>query len=678
MVGGQVRPPRLDLANEDLIRSHVHALWLAETNLDLKSSLADLLDLDGDPPSLALRDSVQAAIQNDVARRRAGEKAQRMLASIPEIEGADWYSDNWLDETLRAAHLRFDDVCDRWRDLYLSAWNNRAYQHQLVGTASLTAADRGRAQALRDQAEAQIKLLTGESDESRAQSDCYSYRDFASEGFLPGYSFPRLPLSAWIPGRRGRSGRNDYLSRPRFLAISEFGPRSIVYHEGSRYRITQVLLPAERLEGNKLQTEQIKRCEVCGYLHPIQGTQPGPDLCEHCDAPLPNATERLFRLRNVVTKRQDRITSDEEERQRLGFEIWTAIRFATPEGVPSAREAEIKSGGATLAIATFAPSATIWRINVGWRRRGNPAKLGFVLDTNRGYWARSNEDPTDKDDAMSESRETVIPYVEDTRNVLILTPDRPLTPEAMASIGAALKTAIQTEFQLEDMELAVEALPSEHDRRSLLLYESAEGGAGILRRLAMEPIAMASVGRRALEICHFDPETGADQRRAPGAKDECAAACYDCLMSYGNQRDHKLLDRFVVKDWLMALATGHLETTSSYRPRDEHFDGLQRAAESTLEKAWLNAVNEGGYLLPTHAQHYLESAIARPDFLYEDKFVAIYVDGPVHDHRDVKERDAAAQSRLEDAGWYVLRFGPDSRSWRAILDANPGVFGKSS
>ncbi len=33
---------------------------------------------------------------------------------------------------------------------------------------------------------------------------------------VPGYSFPRLPLSAYIPGRRQRRGvRDEYLSRPR-------------------------------------------------------------------------------------------------------------------------------------------------------------------------------------------------------------------------------------------------------------------------------------------------------------------------------------------------------------------------------------------------------------------------------------------------------------------------------
>ena len=31
MVSGQVAPPQLDLANEDLVRAHVHAIWLSET-----------------------------------------------------------------------------------------------------------------------------------------------------------------------------------------------------------------------------------------------------------------------------------------------------------------------------------------------------------------------------------------------------------------------------------------------------------------------------------------------------------------------------------------------------------------------------------------------------------------------------------------------------------------------
>jgi len=33
------------------------------------------------------------------------------------------------------------------------------------------------------------------------ESDFYPYRYLATEGFLPGYNFPRLPLRALVPGR---------------------------------------------------------------------------------------------------------------------------------------------------------------------------------------------------------------------------------------------------------------------------------------------------------------------------------------------------------------------------------------------------------------------------------------------------------------------------------------------
>lgn len=676
MVGGQVRAPRLDLTNEDLVRAHVHAVWLAETNLDLKTSLADILELDGDPPRLELKDSVRDAINSDVARRRAREKASSVISALG-LDDADWYVDRWLDDVLAAAPLNFDATCERWRDLYLSAWRNRATQHQVIGDHSRPGPERKRATQVRDQAEAQMKLLTGETDESRIQSDFYSYRYFASEGFLPGYSFPRLPLSAWIPGRRGASGRNDYLSRPRFLAISEFGPRSIVYHEGSRYRITQVMLPAERLEDNKLPTERIKRCEVCGYLHEVGVTDAGLDTCEQCSSALPATMDRLFRLRNVMTKRQDRITSDEEDRQRQGFEIRTSLRFATHDGVPTSRHATVMRGDEHLADLTYAPATTIWRINVGWRRRANKERLGFILDTERGYWATNQTEEDDSEDPMSRSQETVIPFVEDTRNVLLLTP-RP-TPSAnlMASLSAALKSAIQAEYQLEDMELAVEPMPAEHERRLLLFYEAAEGGAGVLRRLAQDPEAMAQVARKALDICHFDTD-GTDRRKAPGAKDDCAAACYDCLMSYGNQRDHDLLDRFIARDWLLTLAGSVVQPSATYGEPSEHFEALRRIAESDLERAWLDAVRSASLRLPDRGQVHIEAANARPDFVYPDLQVAIFVDGPVHDYPDVQARDVAAEARLVDLGFYVLRFGADAREWPTIFDQNPNVFGRRS
>src|SRR5207302_116023 len=143
-------------------------------------------------------------------------------------------------------------------------------------------------------------------------------------------------------------------------------------------------------------------------------------------------------------------------------------------------------------------------------------------------------------------------YVEDRRNCLVVEPDGAADVGLLASLQAALKSAIQVLYQLEDDELAVELLPSPDLRtaagsdsgpRQILFYESAEGGAGVLRRLLDDPAAWPAVARKALEICHFDPDTGTDWGHAERATEICEAACYDCLLSYYNQRAHLLLDR---------------------------------------------------------------------------------------------------------------------------------------
>ncbi len=46
MVAGVVAPPKLELANQDLIESHVYSIWLARTGLYLGDSMNQILDLD--------------------------------------------------------------------------------------------------------------------------------------------------------------------------------------------------------------------------------------------------------------------------------------------------------------------------------------------------------------------------------------------------------------------------------------------------------------------------------------------------------------------------------------------------------------------------------------------------------------------------------------------------------
>jgi len=509
------------------------------------------------------------------------------------------------------------------------------------------------------------------------QSDFYSYRYFASEGFLPGYNFPRLPLSAYIPGRRARQqDRNEYLSRPRFLAISEFGPRAIVYHEGSRYEINRVILSVESSES--LTTSGVKQCEHCGYLHLLNDDGMGLDMCEHCGAPLPLPLRQLFRLQNVATRRRDKINSDEEERVRLGYDIRTAVRFEKHESSSPMRMGWASEEGKpeeSLAKLTYGHAATLWRINLGWMRRKDQSMYGFLLDIERGTWEKNEQSSGGEDEAMSPRTARVIPYVEDRRNCLLFEPSERLNTAQMASLQAALKNAIQVRYQLEDNELAVEPLPDMASRHQMLFYEAAEGGAGVLRRLIDDPQSLREVAQEALCLCHFDPATGEDLRHAQRAREDCEAACYDCLLTYYNQRDHQLLDRRGIRDFLLRLARTQVVASAKDTPCPQHLEQLQRLTGSSLEQQWLSHLEGRGLLLPTKGQPLIPECQTRPDFLYEDAMAAIYIDGPYHDYPERHARDAATTECLEDRGYFVIRFGHQD-DWDAIIAQYPSIFGR--
>lgn len=680
MVSGQVSTPRLDLVNEDLIRAHVHAVWLAASGANLGSSLTEVLAVSPEDGSAPVNESVAAALTDTSSRISARRVAQRMLSDLQDdLRVAPWYTDSWLTDTLNAVPRAFDEACGRWRGLYKSAIEQQAVQNTVITSASAAVDARNRAKQLRREAEQQLEILQAAG--GRVQSDFYSYRYFAGEGFLPGYSFPRLPLSAFIPGRRGpgRSNFGDFVQRPRFLAISEFGPRALVYHEGARYEINRVIFPVREQSdesGEPVLTTQAKQCILCGYLHPVSNLA-NDDICEKCGASLPPPRTGLFRLQNVATRIRQRISSDEEERQRQGFELITGVRFAERDGRPSFRTGVVTAvDGTDLASLSYGDTATIWRINLGYRRRAHSKPPGFVLDVDSGRWAREADEQASDDDPTGPRVQRVIPFVEDRRNCLLLEPATTLDVETMASMQAALKHAVQRVFELEEGELAVEPLPAPDDRRILLFYESAEGGAGVLRRLLDEPEVFAHVAREALVVCHYDPRTGLDHGDQVG-NEGCEAACYECLLFYRNQMDHELLDRRQAVDGLTPYldATVSADTSPSPPYRDA---ALRAGAESSLEREWIEAIIRKGLRRPDRDRPVLETGSARcqPDFAYDaPHYLAVYVDGSDDPAR--ASRDHAHADALRNAGWRVARFGKPG-TWDDVFAQLLDVFGGTS
>jgi hypothetical protein len=670
MVAGEVAAPRIDLTNEDLLKSHVHAIWLECAGLDLGTVVLDVIDLtESDEHGYTFKPHVLDALNDEQARRLASTRAIKVLESVLAFydEGQEIQPEGLVEKELNTLQRQLRRALERWYALYSAALSMKELHNKRVSDAQLSENERNISKSLRAQAESQLDLLT--RARGAFEGDFYSYRYFAAEGFLPGYNFPRLPISAFIPGRRRNSGRDEFVSRARFLAISEFGPRSLVYHNGRRYQVNNVSMNLTHGEEG-LVYQELKRCETCGHGHLVNPETP-KEICTLCEAPLlpEGRIGRLVQMQNVTLKLKERITCDEEERQRFGYRITSAVSF---EGQSKRFDAVLEVGGAAICSMYFGPTATLWRINRGWSNSNPGEPDGFVLDLESGRWQRNNAEEEDNDAAHGARTARIVPYVQDQKNALLLIPKN-VRIEAMPSLQSVLKEAIQQVFQIEPMELGMEALPSRRERRSLLMYEVSEGGAGVLKELIRSKEAWPKLIAKALEICHFDPDTGADL-----GDSYCSKACYSCLLDYANQPDHHELDRYRVKDVLWDWRKATLRESGGEGLRSERFEALLNACDSQLERDWLQLVFDGGYHLPSHSQQTTPGVYARPDFEYRDQMAAIFIDGPPHDQVRNVARDVEVTESLEAVGYRVIRFRYDEKSnWKAIMLRYEDIFGKS-
>ncbi len=548
MVDGVVRPPSIDLTNPDLVQSHLHAEWLAASGIELKASISTNLDMDvpGKPllPALA----AQAA---DAQTAREAERAVAAVLSALALDYADrppeWFTDvkEVARRVVQEAPSRFACVFDRWRDLLDSAERQVDGAARTLRDYSISSRERQAAELRQRDGNHQIAILLGGTESQGA--DFYVYRYLATEGFLPGYNFPRLPLMAYVPGGDGGEGRR-YIQRARFLAISEFGPSSLVYHEGRAFRVDRALLKgAGGGPDGMLATFATSICPMCGAGHDGEP----PEECHVCGHELHNPAiiTRLYRIENVGTRPVERITANDEDRRRQGFDLQTTFSFQRATGVVSR---VLEDAGGDILTATFAPAATVRRINKGLRRRRDEGDIGFSIDPRTGRWVGAETEEQAPDPLRA--RQKITPVVEDRKNALLLRFPQALRLAAgdaadtvMTTLQHALARGIETVYQLEEGEILGEPTPSRRDRQALFFYEAAEGGAGALSRLVNEADGFRAVARAALVTMHVEEASIDGASDDPAALREaparCVAGCYRCLLSYFNQPDHERIDR---------------------------------------------------------------------------------------------------------------------------------------
>ena len=661
MVYGEVRAPVLDLANRDLIDSHLQAVWLSCVDEPLDPCIAELLVLDdaGRP----LQPDLEAALKDQRVADEAGERIRRVLDLVaddltPEL--APWYTgrDAYADAVSAAAAARFDRAFNRWRDLFRPPPRSSATPRgeQWTTTRRRTGRSGRRRPAMRRQwtsstccsaAPAHSRATSTPTATSPRKGSCpgttsrgcrssrTSRRAGTAADARPTCSaraFSRSPSSARAASSTTRGGRTGSCARSSRSA------------SGSRRRPTRNC--------------PRRRCASARAAAP--DTSPATCRCATPAArPLGDAevVGGTYRIDNVATQPAEQITANDEERQRQGFDLQTTFEWATRDRALDVRRASAADEEGEIVRLAYGAGAAITRLNKGLRRRADKGVLGFLIDPVTGYWAKNDDAEEGALDPTAAPRQRVVPRVQDRKNALLFQPvgDR-LSEVTLATVQHAILRGIEAVFELEEDELLAEPMPTRDVRKGFLLYEATEGGAGVLTRLVSQENSLAAVARSALRIMHLAvdggalPESPADLADRPDAA--CVAACYRCLMSYYNQPDHELLDRRDDDARTLLLRLARARTAAREDPLSTNGGSLD--GDDSHAGRWLAEAARRGIPAPDAEPFAAGDRSVR--CVWRRHYVAALID----------EADRPAGQALEDLGFEVVPFD-DPAGWRAAF-----------
>jgi len=643
MIAGAISVPRFRLDNQYLIEAHIHSLVFevlgkglvnphsgkSLAGLKLPSKPYEIIHIDHEhyPMFPDLRQ-----IWEDARQNYAPEIKKAVLdAYSQELEHFEWMTEPYINKVITRFVQDLDNAFTYWREEY-----HRLYQEgrQIEDHLLTIQGDWERQMRMGVIANKLEKMREGEGD-------WYTYRYLGSQGFLPGYAFP--PKSIYL----SFYDSEDEISRDPTIALSEYAPGNYIYYRGNTYKVSSAR------SATSPTFQKVLICPECEKVF-VGEDDTKRARCD-CGADLlARHTEQGLTLPNMAGYRVARISSDEEERRRLGYEMTTHHR-----GGGKTQQFSIHGQNGIVSKLIFENNANIFKMNHGLHKPDGTT-FPFVLCSRCNKWLLSEKEVEEhpsttaktgdcRAKAKSEDIIQGIGLTHELRcDVLVLETPYPegVDPERFyRTLITAIHRGILIAFNLEEREIGYFSSknPGQEITYRMIFYENTTGGTGCLSAMVDQAV-FKNILIKTQEILHGNE-----------GDEGCEEACYQCLLSFYNQRDHAYLDRHLALDWIESL--GEFKIVQEEIFDQDRFDDLMRKSIYESEQIVLNAIKQNQIRLPDETQKIIYdndgNPIASADFFYTPKLL-IFVDGSVHHLDYVQAGDEQKRRTLRSLGYRMV------------------------
>lgn len=651
IVSGKIDPPNFLLDNKKLINRHINATIFENLQLKIPQKLKEIINLEDRehyfPYHLNFKDALLKELTgNSIFLQNAVRDIFRK-----EILKFPWLNEDFIQLRVTGFYSSFDEVFNLIRDDFCQIYDELAFlynQSLSQGTDQLT---RRKITAL------QRKL----EDIRNGKRPHFTYNLLSIFGFLPNYAFPSETTHLTMFDSNKMLYRDNW--RSSVIAIREFAPHNQIYFLGSKYRVNKAMIKTDRGEIN---VDKIYICDNCNEIVVGSRNSSATNLakCPNCDEEVNLSNYKsCIHFPHMSSISGDRITCDEENRKITGYEISMNYKY----NISNIITHNLLFGNSMKGTVTYEHNGKIYMVNKGSKQRSKTTMEINVIPFNFcsacGKWFHEESaDHVEKCDKKGSKRnlyENLWLFVEGNHDVVVF--NFPMVgsvnEEEITSYYKTLKEAIIQSiiltYNLDESEIQgfINPLPDQREQ-TIIVFETEEGGSGVLKSLLDPTITrFDKFIENLIRIVHIETLDPYKE-----TKDACVKACYNCILSFRNQFEHKFLDRKLVLPLIKNLSNCTLSESPEAINSEEKLNKLKDSCDSELEKKVLDEIYKQDLPLPNESQkHFYDDdvPIVIADFFYEPA-TCVFVDGPPHLPENVQTEDKRKRDFLESRSYIVV------------------------